>query len=157
MRRPSKRSRRQPDEPVASMTAVRRSTSMRLPREICERYEQVDGLFYDICFFEESCYCDECRAGMQAMGFCPDNEADAKRYFCGKAQLLYGEVPGASWRTHPNASVFFQRRRRKSTSRNTTRIRRHFELEDRPQRGAVMTSCRCAQNILEKPGSNIWA
>ena len=52
-----------------------------LAREICNRYEQIDGLFFDICFFIEACYCDECRRGMKAMGLDPEKESDAKRYF----------------------------------------------------------------------------
>ena len=52
-----------------------------LAREICNRYEQIDGLFFDICFFIEACYCDECCRGMKAMGLDPEKESDAKRYF----------------------------------------------------------------------------
>lgn len=83
-----------------------------LTREICERYEQVDGLFYDICFFEESCYCDECRAGMQAMGFCPDNEADAKRYFVEKHNCFMEKCRAHRGADTPQRQRVFQRRRR---------------------------------------------
>lgn len=34
--------------------------------EICARFEQLDGLFLDICFKGKPCYCDECRRGMRA-------------------------------------------------------------------------------------------
>lgn len=102
-----------------------------ITREICERYKQVDGLFYDICFFEESCCCDECRAGMQAMGLCPDSEADAKRYFIEKHNCFMENCRRIVAQTHPNASVFFNGGAEISKPEyhaNQT----HFELEDLP-------------------------
>ena len=102
-----------------------------ITREICERYKQVDGLFYDICFFEESCCCDECRAGMQAMGLCPDSEADAKRYFIEKHNCFMENCRRIVAQTHPNASVFFNGGAEISKPEyhaNQT----HFELEDVP-------------------------
>ena len=33
-------------------------------REVCERYPDVDGIFYDICSMGDACYCDSCKKGM---------------------------------------------------------------------------------------------
>ena len=102
-----------------------------LTREICERYAQVDGVFYDICFFEETCYCAECRAGMRAAGLCPDSEADAKKYFIEKHNRFMENCRRIVAQTHPDASVFFNggaEIRKPEYHANQT----HFELEDLP-------------------------
>ena len=33
----------------------------KLTREICESFDVSDGIFYDICFFDDACVCDDCR------------------------------------------------------------------------------------------------
>lgn len=102
-----------------------------LTREICKRYAQVDGVFYDICFFEEECYCDECRADMKEAGLCPDSEADAKRYFIEQHNRFMENCRRIVADTHPDASVFFNggaEIRKPEYHANQT----HFELEDLP-------------------------
>ena len=38
-------------------------------REVCDKYKDLDGLFYDIIFQGEDCYCPSCIKGMKEMGF----------------------------------------------------------------------------------------
>lgn len=102
-----------------------------LTQEICERYSQLDGLFYDICFFEESCWCDECRAGMRAMGLCPESEADAKRYFIEMHQRFMENCRRIVAQTHPDAGVFFNGGAEIGKPEYHA-LQTHFELEDLP-------------------------
>ena len=102
-----------------------------LAREICNRYEQIDGLFFDICFFIEACYCDECRRGMKAMGLDPEKESDAKRYFIIMHNQFMRKCREIVAEKHPNASVFFNggaEIHKPQYHNNQT----HFELEDLP-------------------------
>ena len=39
-----------------------------LTEEICNRYPELDGLFYDICMVGEECYCETCKKGMAETG-----------------------------------------------------------------------------------------
>ena len=78
-----------------------------LTREICDRYENLDGLFYDIIFQYEDCYCPNCIKGMKEMGMDPDNEADAKEYYRIKHlefMRICGEILHEK---HPEATIFF--------------------------------------------------
>ena len=59
-----------------------------ITEEVCKRYENIDGLFYDICIVGDSCYCESCIKGMREMGFNPENESDAKKYFIIKRQVF---------------------------------------------------------------------
>lgn len=102
-----------------------------LTREICDRYEQVDGIFYDICFFIEACYCDECRRGMRAMGLDPEKESDAKQYFILMHNQFMKKCRDIVAEKHPDASVFFNGGAevyKPEYHANQT----HFEMEDLP-------------------------
>lgn len=52
-----------------------------LTEEICKRYNQVDGLFYDICFIHGTCLSDESVEGMKRFGLDPKNREDVEKYF----------------------------------------------------------------------------
>ena len=78
-----------------------------LTEEICKRYKVLDGLFYDICFNGDHCFCPECKAGMQAMGMDPESLEDAKKYYRIKHISFMEKCAGIMRRYHPNASIFF--------------------------------------------------
>lgn len=102
-----------------------------LTREICDRYERIDGVFFDICFFIEACYCDECQRGMRAMGLDPARESDAKRYFVVMHNRFMEKCREIVAEKHPDASVFFNggaEIQKPQYHANQT----HFELEDLP-------------------------
>lgn len=103
-----------------------------LTEEICDRYKDIDGLFYDICFHQEACYCDECVAGMKAMGLDPDNEAEARQYTIFKRQEWMRKCREILYKKHPGATIFFN-----SGGADPYRPQyhcgsTHFELEDLP-------------------------
>lgn len=100
-------------------------------REVCDRYEVVDGIFYDICFLNDDCFCDACRAGMKKRGLDPDRPEDAKRYYVLERQALMAECGRILHERHPDATIFFN---------GGAEIRNpqfhggqsHFEMEDLP-------------------------
>jgi len=99
-------------------------------REICDRYKVVDGLFYDICFWQV-CWCDECKKGMKKEGFNPDNEEDAKAYFTLKWQRFMTGCTEILREKHKDATIFF------NSGANPYETQwhdwqTHFEMEDLP-------------------------
>ena len=103
-----------------------------LTREICDRYEQVDGLFYDICFNYGPCYCDECVAGMQEMGLDPEREEDAWAYYRKKHQDFMRKCGEILHAKHPDASLFFNSGGADQYMPEYHAGSTHFELEDLP-------------------------
>lgn len=103
-----------------------------LTREICDRYDNIDGLFYDICIHQEACYCDECVRGMKELGLDPENEEDAKKYLVMKRQDWMRKCREILYEKHPGTSIFFN-----SGGADPYRPQfhcgsTHFELEDLP-------------------------
>lgn len=103
----------------------------RLTREISERYPVVDGLFYDICFLDNQCYCDYCVNGMKEQGWNPEKEEDAKAYYSMKRREFMTECTKILHEKHPTGTIFF------NGGANPYRpqyhhMNTHFELEDLP-------------------------
>lgn len=78
-----------------------------LTQEITDRYEHLDGLFYDICFYNRTCYCSACRAGMTKMGLDPEKEADAEKYYHLKRYEFMERTARILHEKHPEATIFF--------------------------------------------------
>ena len=49
-----------------------------ITEEVCQRYKELDGLFYDITLMNKMCYCQECLAGMAELDLNPAQEADVR-------------------------------------------------------------------------------
>ena len=103
-----------------------------LTREICERYKNIDGLFYDICFHQEACYCDECVAGMKKMGLDPQNEEDAKKYLILKRQDWMRKCREILDTNNPEGTLFFNSGGADQYRPQYHCGSTHFELEDLP-------------------------
>ena len=103
-----------------------------ITEEICKRYKTVDGLFYDICFIGNACYCDSCKKGMREMGMDPDNEDNAKKYYIIKHQAFLSKCSEIMRKYYPDATIFFNSggadRLRPEYHKHST----HFEMEDLP-------------------------
>jgi hypothetical protein len=102
----------------------------QLTEEICRRYSDLDGLFYDINF-GPTCYCDDCRAGMKQQGLNPENETDAQTYgkqvwlaFAKRCTQILREY-------HPHATFFFNHGASIDDPAYHP-LHTHFELEDLP-------------------------
>ena len=102
-----------------------------ITREVCDRYADLDGLFYDIVFLNKACYCPNCLAGMRAEGLNPENERDAEEYYRRSHLRFMAECQRILREKHPEATIFFN---------GGAEIYRpeylvgqsHFEMEDLP-------------------------
>ena len=81
-----------------------------LTEEVCARYKDLDGLFYDICFAGDTCYCDSCKSGMLDLGMNPDDENHAKEYFSLKRQAFMQKCTDILRKYHPNATIMVVQR-----------------------------------------------
>ena len=99
-------------------------------REILETYE-VDGFWYDICNLE-TCWCDNCRAGMKEKGYDPDVLDDAERYCVEKWDTFLGECRELIASYQPTATVFFNGLLHVVTPQKILDRQTHYELEDLP-------------------------
>lgn len=102
-----------------------------ITEEVCTRYKELDGLFYDICAIGEACYCESCKKGMKEMGLDPDNDDDAKKYFVLKRQAFMQKCTDILRKYHPNATIFFNgcANQYKTIYHD---YQSHFEMEDLP-------------------------
>lgn len=99
--------------------------------EICKRYKELDGLFYDIIFSYEACYCEHCKNGMIEMGLNPECEDDAKKYNIIKHKDFMRKCGEILKKYHPDASIFFNGGA-ETTSTYPHEFQSHFEMEDLP-------------------------
>ncbi|MBO5270681.1 MAG: alpha-L-fucosidase, partial [Clostridia bacterium] len=102
-----------------------------ITREVCERYDVSDGIFYDICFMKDACSCDACRAGMAKKGLDPECLEDAKRYYSESHIATMKRLTGVIHEYYPNAPVFYNG----GADMNRTEYhpyQGHFILEDLP-------------------------
>lgn len=100
-------------------------------REVCEKFDVSDGLFYDICFFKDACACESCRKGMLERGMDPESYEDAKRYYSDKHVEMMQRLTGVVREYNKEAPVFFNG----GANMNRTEYhpyQTHFELEDLP-------------------------
>ncbi len=102
-----------------------------LTEEICERYSDLDGLFYDICFQGEPCYCESCILGMKKLGLYPDSEKDAKEYYKIKRHEFIIECTSILKKTNNDGSIFFNGAAT-IYNNNYHDLMTHFEIEDLP-------------------------
>lgn len=103
-----------------------------LAREVCERYDQLDGLFFDICVGYSVCYCDECKSGMIAMGLDPNVESEAKEYFRIKHMAFMDNCNKILKQYHENATIFFNSGGASMSLPEYHPYQSHFEMEDLP-------------------------
>ncbi len=103
-----------------------------LTREVCDRYERLDGLFYDIVFVYDACYCDSCVSGMRKMGLNPALEADAKRYYQIQKKATLDGLRAIIQEKHPEATIFFNSGGAEIHLPQWHYASTHFEMEDLP-------------------------
>ena len=102
-----------------------------ITREVCESFDVSDGIFYDICFFGETCVCDDCRAGMIKRGLDPECEADVKRYYSEGRIEFMKRMTSVVHEYAADAPVFYNG----GADMNRTEYhpyQTHYELEDLP-------------------------
>ena len=104
----------------------------KITKEISKRYKKVDGLFYDICFVKDACYCAECIKGMKEMGLNPDIDSDAKKYYILKHQAFMTKCTEIMKKYHPDATIFFNSGGADIYKKQYHDWQTHFEMEDLP-------------------------
>lgn len=103
-----------------------------ITEEVCKRYKNVDGLFYDICVVGNACYCEECVKGMKEMGMDPTNIDDAKAYYQVKRKAFMEKCCAIMRKYHPNATIFFNSGGADIDKGPFHQYQTHFEMEDLP-------------------------
>ena len=103
-----------------------------LTEEVCKRYKDLDGLFFDICVVGGPCWCDECVAGMKAEGLDPEKDADARTYFIRGRQRFMEKNNAILRRYHPNATVFYNSGGADLNKPYVHQYQTHYEMEDLP-------------------------
>ena len=78
-----------------------------LTREICARYQKLDGLFYDIMVQSVECRCANCVKGMKEMGLDPASDEDARKYGTIKHIAFMKKCRAILFESHPDATIFF--------------------------------------------------
>ncbi len=100
-------------------------------REICDRYADLDGLFYDINY-RPPCYCERCVTGMKAQGLNIDNAVDAQQYNIAKWQKFTIECTRILREKHPDATIFFNGGGADPYTPHWHDAQTHYEMEDLP-------------------------
>lgn len=103
-----------------------------MTREACERYERLDGLFFDIVFIYDVCYCEHCVRGMKEMGLDPENSDDARKYYQIQKKETLDGLRAILKETHPDATIFFNTGGAEIHMPQWHYASTHFELEDLP-------------------------
>ena len=108
----------------------------QITQEVVDRYDRLDGLFFDICSLNKACYCDHCVAEMKAQGLDPENEQDAQRYHMQQhlkfmqinREILHKKFPEATIFFNGCAEVYCPEHHVGNS---------HFEMEDLPTTAAL--------------------
>lgn len=103
-----------------------------LTQEIVDRYPVIDGLFFDIVYLHDACYCPNCLKGMKEEGLDPDNEADAKEYYRRSHLRFMAECDRILHEKHPEATIFFNSGGAEIYRPEYHPGQTHYEMEDLP-------------------------
>ncbi len=103
-----------------------------MTEEVCERYKRLDGVFFDIVFCYDACYCPDCLRGMRQAGLDPDSEADARAYYRMQKKITLDGLRSIILKKHPDASVFFNSGGAEIDKPEWHYASTHFEMEDLP-------------------------
>ena len=103
----------------------------KLTEEICQRYNPVDGLFFDICFID-LCVCENCKKGMKELGLNPTKKSDVEKYYkiahINMMDRLYNLVKSYN----KDASVFFNGCCTLKNSKEYLQYQTFYEMEVLP-------------------------
>ena len=103
-----------------------------MTKEACERYERLDGIFFDIVFVYDVCYCDSCVKGMKEMGLDPAKESDAKKYYQIQKKVTIDGLNAIIKSYHPDATIFYNSGGAEMDKPQWHYANTHFEMEDLP-------------------------
>jgi len=105
----------------------------RLTEEICDRYKDIDGLFYDILEAGKTdCHCSACKEGMLRLGLDNNNYDDCITYHKIKICDFQRKCTEILYKKHPDASIFFNAGGANPSSTYNHEFQTHYEMEDLP-------------------------
>lgn len=126
-----------------------------LTEEICARYKNLDGLFYDILNSNsEVCFCSECKKGMLEMGMNPDSEEDARKYYIIKHGVFQEKCGEIMRKYHPDATIFFNSGGAAINKPWNHKYQSHFEMEDLPTAWGGYNKMPLRAKYFSKTGKN---
>ena len=99
--------------------------------ELCEKFDTLDGMFFDICHSSPACFCENCVKDMTEKGIDQNDPQALNAYTVARYQEFEAHIREIVFKKHPNASVFFN----SSGSYNLTDFHSyctHYEMEDLP-------------------------
>ena len=126
-----------------------------ITREVCERFDVSDGIFYDICFMQSACACDSCRKSMLANGLDPENEADVKKHYSSAHIATMKRLTSVIHEYYPDAPVFYNG----GADMNRTEYhpyQGHFILEDLPTAWGGYDYMPIRAKFFEKYGKDVF-
>lgn len=103
-----------------------------LTKEIVDRYPVVDGLFFDIVYLDDVCYCPNCLKGMKEEGLDPDNIEDAREYYRRSHLRFMAECDKILHAKFPEATIFFNSGGAEIYRPEYHAGQTHYEMEDLP-------------------------
>lgn len=103
-----------------------------LTQEIVDRYPVVDGLFFDIVYLKDTCYCPNCLKGMKEEGLDPNIKADAQEYYRRSHLRFMAECDRILHEKHPEATIFFNSGGAEIYRPEYHAGQTHYEMEDLP-------------------------
>lgn len=122
-----------------------------ITEEICNRYE-VDGLFYDICFIDDACYCDSCRKAMTEAGIDIADDGTVQNYFEEKHIAFMNNCGNILRKHHPNATIFFNSGGAEIDKPQYHPYETHYEMEDLPTVWGGYSKMAPRARFFEKTG-----
>ena len=122
-----------------------------LTEEICQRYD-VDGLFYDICFIDNLCYCDDCRRNMAAEGVDIADAEAVHGFFVEKHIEFMRKCGDILKKYHPNATIFFNSGGAEIDKPQYHPYESHYEMEDLPTVWGGYSKMAPRARFFEKTG-----
>ena len=125
-----------------------------LTEEVCRRYKNLDGLFYDICTIGEACYCDYCKKSMAEMGLDPNKEEDARKHLILKRQRFMERCGQILHRYHPEATIFFNGTAHQYKTHYLD-FQSHYEMENLPTAWGGYNSLPMRAKSLMRKGKGI--
>lgn len=127
----------------------------KITREVCEKYDLSDGVFYDICFMKDACSCDACCSGMIKKGLDPENYDDAKKYYTESRIAMMKRLTAVVHEYYKDAPVFYNG----GANMNRTEYHPyqcHFILEDLPTAWGGYDLMPIRAKFFEKYGKNVF-
>lgn len=125
-----------------------------MTHEVCQEFHPVDGIFYDIVFFGDSCVCDACKAGMAERGLDHTKLEDARKYYIEKRIEVLRELSDIVHSYVPEATVFFNSGGADMNRPEFHSLSTHYELEDLPTAWGGYDEMPIRAKFFEKYGKD---